>query len=628
MRIFIGFLLLIYCIGPAVTLNGIKRRRASLGMVFKKTTISEARCSLLQCKEGGSYAGTGPGECFTVVRCQNCKTSFFSASLCSTITAVQSEVTLFQGNFQISHDRMGLFDNKGGSVDSGSELADTEDFSESTDLEPSEEDEGNGEKSGISENSNIKESEGDSSSSSTSYGDKMSYSLLELFSQVDESEIEENEGTETKGTVKPRRKGFMKRFINIGKNKADDDHNKVATIKKTNKLSFKIAKMFNKFHSKKDKNEPKSDSKVNELTDLSLKMSGNEMRKGMAIELKLNGKEIKDRTNACTEVNGEVFITVHTFLQFFNIKKQSHLKMKNYKYAAFELMVDTACKFDDSCKRPSIFMGRLTPRQKLILSNSLTIPALELKKNGLSNLIGSIRANYKCKSPRCFPEQYNSCVKITCSMNKAALDEWNRFQMRNIQERERELQQTISDELRNFRNAVEDERTLSINAKETKSQDEMNGPFSFNEVVNDTTSENAPYKFEESNENEGSKQNIQGFEVHDDNSILEDHIIEPHQEGEIVVAPSDKEKSLSLEERLRRSLGTSADEEEKVQSKVTKDESIQDEEESSDNIPIQPEIQIGNVNTRNQNNNLKMIIYITLGVTCVIIIITGIICIS
>lgn len=56
-----------------------------------------------------------------------------------------------------------------------------------------------------------------------------------------------------------------------------------------------------------------------------------------------------------------------------------------------------------------------------------------LSKNGLSTIIQGLKATYKCNSKLCYPNQYNSCVRITCSSNQNTLqqEKWKAKQVRN-----------------------------------------------------------------------------------------------------------------------------------------------------------------------------------------------------
>lgn len=69
--------------------------------------------------------------------------------------------------------------------------------------------------------------------------------------------------------------------------------------------------------------------------------------------------------------------------------------------------------------------------EQLFRSNSISVPIGIFKSNGISGVISSIKAKYICKSPKCFPKQYNSCIKITCALNQADLhnQKWRKIQV-------------------------------------------------------------------------------------------------------------------------------------------------------------------------------------------------------
>ncbi|OII75331.1 uncharacterized protein cubi_01852 [Cryptosporidium ubiquitum] len=637
MKFFVGIKLFFCCIYLVAAINGTKKKRKSIGLTFRKSEYTQSFCSSLGCKDGRGYTSSNEGECYSVNRCTKCKTtnkSESSMAYCSVIPTILNEITIFQGYLKISKNGLEIL--KSGMFANGDSYISEDDESKTDESENSQEEDEDDEEDDKEEvihksDTNFPAKKSISTSVSSSFSGSVGYSLLQLVSQMSESEFEEgNESNNiTTKSNKSRSKSLLSRVF--GKKKKNlPDTNQATQFKKTNKFSFSLNNFKNKFRNKNGLvkfNSPTKGIKKNEINPQE-KMNSAHISKGTTIELEATGRVLTERLNTCTVIDGYVPLTVHTFLQYYNIKKLSKVRPKKYKYAAFEFMVDSSCDFDELCRKPSNFIGRLTPRQKLVMSNSISIPVGLFKKNGISQVIKSIRTKYICKGPKCFPEQYNSCVKITCALNKADLhdQEWRKIQTENTEEREREVEKAVSNELQNFREFVADENNSLNNEKSTETYSKtMNGPLSFTDAIQNPTIENAAYKIENSKDLVESEQNDQNVKLNNFQDKNETITVETRSEEEIIDAPSDGKRSSGLMERLKRSLGVSA-EEEAASNEHEENDSEDSLQEKNEEIPFQPEITISN-EIEKSKSNIKNVIYATLGITCTILIIIGVVCI-
>ncbi|POM84721.1 putative integral membrane protein [Cryptosporidium meleagridis] len=606
-------------------------------MKFFKSSYTDSFCSLLGCKDGRGYTGSGDGECFSVTRCTKCKTaSAFESSMayCSVIPTIKGEITLFQGFLKASKSGKEIL-NSSTYIDESQETSESneqktedsegsQDYDYNDDEDDDESDESDGE-GAAGTNRNYSNENISMSTSNLKGGSE--FSLLELVSQMTESESdEENENLNnlTKSN-KSRSKGLFSKIFSR-KKKRKPEESQATQFKKTNRFSFNLNSLKNKFRDKNGSNKLNLSSKYSDKSTVNQKLKSAQISKGTTIEWEASGSVLSERLNKCTVIDGLVPLTVHTFLQYYNVKNRSRVGFKKNKFAAFQFMVDSKIDSEEICRKPSNFIGRLTTRQKLVTSNSISVPIGIFKSNGISGVISSIKAKYTCKSPKCFPKQYYSCIKITCALNQADLQnqKWRKIQSENIEERKREIEKNVSNELENFREFVAETQGQSNNEENTEIQsNKMNGPLSFTDDIQQYTNENTAYQIEnvkDLEESQGDKK--ENLDNHGNtNEAIK---IETKKEEEIIDAPSDEKRSSSLVERLKRSLGAPA--EELTSSNAEESDTEDNSQEGDEDIPFQPEITI-NDKIENPQSNLKNIIYVTLGITCTVIIIIGTICI-
>ncbi|KAL3128065.1 putative signal peptide-containing protein [Cryptosporidium hominis] len=635
MKFFVSIKLLFCCIYLVAAINGTKRKRKSIGLTFQKSSYTNSFCSLLGCKDGRGYAGSGDGECYSVTRCTKCKTTNASESsiaYCSVIPAIQSEVTVFQGFLKASKSGQEILSSSV-FMDENSDMSEndeqkTDDSEGSQDYDDNDDDDDDDDDDdGDSDREdaagiNRSYSNKHISTSTSNLKVKSEYSLLELVSQMTESESEEeNENlSNLPKSNKSRSKSLLGRIFSR-KKKNKPDENQATQFKKTNRFSFNLNSLKNKFRDKNGSNKLNLSSKESDKSTVNQKLKSAQISKGTTIEWEASGSILSERLNKCTVIDGLVPLTVHTFLQYYNIKNRSRVGFKKNKFAAFQFMVDSKLDSEEICRKPSNFIGRLTTRQKLVTSNSISVPIGIFKSNGISGVISSIKAKYICKSPKCFPKQYNSCIKITCALNQADLQnqKWRKIQ------RKREIEKAVSNELQNFREFAAETQGPSNNEENTEVQsNKMNGPLSFIDDIQQHSNENTAYQIEnvkDLEESEGDKKE----NLHNHKNTNEAIKIETKKEEEIIDAPSDEKRSSGLVERLKRSLGVSA-EEELTSNNVEEGNTEDNSQEGDEDIPFQPEITI-NDRIENPRSNMKNIIYITLGITCTVIIIIGAICI-
>ncbi|KAH8740034.1 hypothetical protein FG386_000861 [Cryptosporidium ryanae] len=424
MKRFIFFPVFIAYVNLVIALSNTKSKRRSQGLIFRSTFEYKEQCTSLGCVTGKGYIGTLRGDCFSVKRCNGCsKTQYLGSAMsyCSEIPPFKSEVTIFSGFLE------SLTSLDTSSLESETNEDINEEEKEASDIEESEDDDDDDDGTMIIQTKKEKNEKTDKRTSiSSSEVFFSSGSLLQLYSQISESsEIEDtnsnNGKQENKKKIRKGIKGIFNRIFSKKKKK-----NNLNEVNKTGDFVKKNIK-FNKILKKKELNLKK---KLNE--GISDKIKREFVRKDEVVEFILNGDEMNKRISSCSIVNGFASIQVHLFFQFYNTKRQNSLISKRFKYPAFELMVDTKCKDDKSCANPSRFIGRLTPHQKLVMSNSLSITTQALE-SGIKQVLNNARVYYRCKSPKCFPKQYNSCVKITCTMNSESKDrEWSSEQVRYI----------------------------------------------------------------------------------------------------------------------------------------------------------------------------------------------------
>ncbi|KAJ1607996.1 putative signal peptide-containing protein and acidic stretch [Cryptosporidium canis] len=645
MRVLVTVKLLFCIINLSVAINGTKRKRKSLGLTFQKLANSKSLCQQLSCKDGMGYTGSDPGECFMVSRCIKCRKTNIdeSDSYCSAIQNLEGEVTIFSGSLKLT--TRGIETLKSNKFTNDSETSEDENF-QTGESGSSQEDEDEEDDDTDEENSSeyhVGPSNG--ANNSVGYSGKFGatgHSLLELVSQMTESEFNEDHKTinNKDKSSKPRSKGLLNVLFGKRKKKNIDSEDQAATFRKSNRFSFNLknlkSRLLNNGLNKAsfDSNGTKKNKMPLETETITTRIS-----KGTILEWEVKGHLLTERLNKCTDVGGLVPITIHTLLQHFNVKKLSKVKLKRFKYAAFEFTVNSSCSFDELCSKPSIFVGRLTPGQKLVMSNSISVPVGLFKKSGISELLNSIKAKYICKSPRCLPEQYNSCLKITCAINKSYLQdqEWRKIQAENIEERDIEIDHAVSNELQNFRKFVTEEQNLISNEKNIGViSNKMNGNLSFIDYSDNLPKKNDAYQIDDS-EDSIDEQINQNKELSTSESTESSVIAETYKKG-VVDAPPDGVRSSALIERLKRSLGAPAEGENNrddsnnhsknnVHSNTNVGHSEDILHEDEEEVPLQPDITTI-TKSKESNSNLKSIIYATLGIACTAILIIGVMCVT
>ncbi|KAJ1610473.1 putative signal peptide-containing protein and acidic stretch [Cryptosporidium canis] len=638
MRVIVTVKLLFCIINLSVAINGTKRKRKSLGLTFQKLANSRSLCQQLSCKDGMGYTGSDSGECFMVSRCKKCrKTSFEeSNSFCSTIPNIQGEIAIFSGSLKLT--TRGIETLKSNKFTNDSETSEDDNF-QTGESGSSQEDEEDEDDDADEENSSeYHVARSNVASSSVGYSGKFGttgHSLLELVSQMTESEFEEDHKTinNKEKSNKPRSKGLLNVLFGKRKKKNIDSEDQAATFRKSSGLSFSLKNLKSRLLNN-GLNKASSDSDGTKKNKMSLETETITTRisKGTILEWEAKGHLLTERLNKCTDVGGLVPITIHTFLQHFNVKKLSKVKLKRFKYAAFEFTVNSSCSFDELCSKPSIFVGRLTPGQKLVMSNSISVPVGLFKKSGISELLNSIKAKYICKSPRCLPEQYNSCVKITCAINKSYLQdqEWRKIQV--CCSKENEVHRPFC---RKF--VAEEQNSISNEKNIGAISNKMNGNLSFIDYSDNLPQKNDAYQIDDS-EDSVDEQIHQNEELGSSESTESSIIAETHKEEGVVDAPPDGVRSSALIERLKRSLGAPAegesdrdDSNSHSQNNVHSNTNVGHSEDilhaDEEEVPLQPEITIITKN-KESNGNLKSVIYATLGIACTAILIIGVMCVT
>ncbi|OII78166.1 hypothetical protein cand_035930 [Cryptosporidium andersoni] len=672
MNFLVGLLLIILITTNSQNLEALELKSKKSDFVFQKTLKTNSICQTLDCKVHKGYIGISPGECFFVTRCSNCKrtTKLHSpASFCSTFSSFSEEITLFQGFLQLedivsksdgNEDADSLLnsgDDKDNIYDSIEDSKDSEDFSKKD----------KGELDGEQEEVSSQIVNEDDESVNNMYSlNSLKSSFLQLHSDMstnDSDFLEENE-TQKKPNKKYTNDSSKSKKVNNSKipeffrnilkkkktrnRKSDKDNdNDIEDDVKVEKKKKKGSRGFpelNIFEGKKSKNKHIE-------TKYKYENEGSIMRMGSKIEWFLKGEKFPSRINNCEVINNSVQLTVHTLIQFYSIEisnKENSFFTKR-KYPSFEFKVDVQCKEDSKCIKPSQYMGKLTPNQKLLLSNTVSVPMDILSKNGLSTIIQGLKATYKCNSKLCYPNQYNSCVRITCSSNQNTLqqEKWKAKQESLNKERLNIMDSTVSKELQIFR----DESTKAAEERkrilDQKSEFKKEIPKKDVEVIEEKVSYDNNYDIINKDERESKqdinnttlvtqefKQNSKNFNNNSNiNKDEETNLSVEYQtihEGEAIAPPTEEIRQQSLEQRLKRSLSiadTNIDEAEdqELHEKNQDDESLNQIEfnEVQPSIPIDRETDEPVVN----KSNGKIIIFITIGIVTFLLILGGILCI-
>lgn len=312
MKLFVITKLLFYFPIITAAINGTKKKRKSAGLIFSRLEYSKSICMQLGCKDGMGYTGTGEDECYSVSRCLKCKvtSASFHSQYCSEIPTLQGELTIFQGSFintgtgvenlkQISSNNdysdLSEDDNfKTGDSGSSQEVDDEVDDEAGDDVDESD----------TNDNSSYYTNEKEKLAVSSSTKSSMNgYSLLELVSQMTESEVEEDVGginNKANNNTK-RSKGLLSRIFS--KKKKSNPYNKTqaATFKKASRFSFNMNNFKNKFRNKSGTNKMDSGSEeINTIeTAKETRVSTAKISKGNTLELKPNGHLMSERLNKC-----------------------------------------------------------------------------------------------------------------------------------------------------------------------------------------------------------------------------------------------------------------------------------------------------------------------------------------
>ncbi|TRY51442.1 Uncharacterized protein CTYZ_00003330 [Cryptosporidium tyzzeri] len=312
MKFFVSIKLLFCCIYLVAAINGTKRKRKSLGLVFQKSSYTDSLCSLLGCKDGRGYVGSGDGECYSVTRCTKCKTTDVSESsiaYCSAIPTIQNELTVFQGFLKASNSGQEILDS-GVFVDENSDMSEndeqktddsegSQDYDDNDDDDDDDDDDDSDRENAAGINRSYPNKQ--ISTSTSNLKGESEYSLLELVSQMTESESEEeneNLGNLPKSN-KSRSKGLIGRIFSK-KKKNKPDKNQATQFKKTNRFSFNLNSLKNKFRDKNGPNKLNLSSKELDKSTVNQKLKSAQISKGTTIEWEASGSVLNERLNKCT----------------------------------------------------------------------------------------------------------------------------------------------------------------------------------------------------------------------------------------------------------------------------------------------------------------------------------------
>ncbi|KAL7069067.1 hypothetical protein ACR3K2_06000 [Cryptosporidium serpentis] len=674
MNFLVGLLPILLITTNSQKLEALELKSKKFDFVYQKTLKTNSICQTLGCKVHKGYTGTSPGECFFVTRCSGCKrtTKLHSpASFCSTFSSFSEEITLFQGFLQIEE---GIASKSDSNEDTDSFLNsgnDKDDISNS--IEDSKDSESFLKKDKSELDSEQEEvssqivNEDDENVNNMYSLNSLKSSFLQLHSDMstDNSDsLEENEiqkksnkkhTNNSSKSKKVNNSKIPKIFKNILKKKKtgnkksdkDDDDDDIEDDIEIEKKKKKVSRGFprlNIFERKKSKNKHVE-------TEYEYENEESSMRMGSKVEWFLEGEKFLSKINDCEVINNSVQLTVHTLMQFYStgISNKEKIFFKKHKYPSFEFKVDVHCKEDSKCIKPSQYMGRLRPNQKLLLSNAVSVPMNILSKNGLSTIIQGLKATYKCNSKHCYPNQYNSCVRITCSSNQNSLqqEKWKAKQESLNKERLNIMDSTVSKELQIFRDestkAAEERKRILDQQSEFKKEifkkdvEIIEKKVSYDnnyDIINKDEEESkqdindatlVTQEFKQNSKNFNNKSNI--------NKDGETNLSIKYQtihEGEAIAAPTEEIRQQSLEQRLKRSLSiadTNIDEAEdqEVHEKNQDDESLNQIEfnEVQPSIPIDRETDEPIV----YKSNGKIIIFVTTGIVAFLLILGGILCI-
>ncbi|KAH8583945.1 uncharacterized protein ELE39_002703 [Cryptosporidium sp. chipmunk genotype I] len=310
MKFFISIKLLFCYIYLVAAISGTKKKRKSAGLIFQRSSFTTSFCSLLGCKDGRGYTSSNDGECYSVNRCTKCKMTNLSESLiayCSVIPTIQSELTIFQGYLKISKSGLEIL-NSDIFTDEDSNISEN-DEPKTDDSEDSQEDDYDNDESDEevihTDDTNFSEKKNTSKSTSNLNKELGVYSLLELVSQMAESEFEE-ENHNTSNLQKSNKlhsKGlFSKVFGKKKKNKPEK--NQATQFKKTNRFSFNLNSLKNKFRDKNKNGSGRLNLSHKEFGESGMniqqKLNNAQISKGTTIELEATGSALTERLSKCT----------------------------------------------------------------------------------------------------------------------------------------------------------------------------------------------------------------------------------------------------------------------------------------------------------------------------------------
>lgn len=304
MKIFVIIKLLFYFFNISAAINGTKTKRKLAGLILGRSQYSKDICAQLGCKDGMGYIGTNEDECYSVNRCLKCSKTGAKSKLhfCSAIPTLQNELTVFQGTLKPDESSIKTLKLTNSQSDD-SDLSDDDNFktgnSESSQEE--EDDDEVDEEYASGDQSGYIDEQGNSAASlniSVSNG----YSLLELVSQMTESEVEDVEVVNNKAkSNKQHSKGLLSRIFGKKKKTNADDTTQAAKFKKASKLSFNMNNFKNKFRNKSRTNKVDSGSEEANTVETTKEtgISTVKISKGTTLEWKPSGRLLSDRLNKC-----------------------------------------------------------------------------------------------------------------------------------------------------------------------------------------------------------------------------------------------------------------------------------------------------------------------------------------